>query len=168
MFDRWRAKVSTPPRCARNASVHAPCELENVGRVSSSERQRPPRYGNRMWKTEPEFKRERVAHLASWGRRNKVKGTGRVPHVRAGVRGPKTMAKPTIAFAKSLVNAGYPTSREKQARCGAPGICCRDGVMERSAIELNNYQRNPNVTGNMLTVPVPIPLAELVGEFTQT
>ena len=30
------------------------------------------------------------------------------------------------------------------------------------------YQRNPNVTGNMFTVPVPIPLAELVGEFTQT
>src|ERR1700722_6753142 len=61
MFDRWRAKVSTPPRCARNASVHAPCELENVGRVSSSERQRPPRYGNRIWKKDRGFKRARRA-----------------------------------------------------------------------------------------------------------
>src|SRR5580692_4091541 len=59
MFDRWRAKVSTPPRCARNASVHAPCELENVGRVSSSERQRPPRYRNRLWKKDQEFKHGR-------------------------------------------------------------------------------------------------------------
>jgi hypothetical protein len=30
------------------------------------------------------------------------------------------------------------------------------------------YQRNPNVTGNMPTVPVPIPLAEPFGESTQT
>src|ERR1700722_20113041 len=61
MFDRWRAKVSTPPRCARNASVHAPCELENVGRVSSSERQRPPRYRNRIWKKDQEFKQAQAA-----------------------------------------------------------------------------------------------------------
>src|ERR1700733_7206925 len=30
------------------------------------------------------------------------------------------------------------------------------------------YQRKPNVTGNMPTVPVPIPLAEPFGESTQT
>src|ERR1700722_3229447 len=56
MFDRWRAKVSTPPGCARNSSIHAPCELENVGRVSSSERQRPPRYPRRIGETLRKFK----------------------------------------------------------------------------------------------------------------
>ncbi len=30
------------------------------------------------------------------------------------------------------------------------------------------YQRNPNVTGNMLTVPVPTLLFDVAGEFTQT
>ena len=41
----------------------------------------------------------------------------------------------------------------------------------RRALELRNknpYQRKPNVTGNIFTVPVPTLLFELVGEFTQT
>src|ERR1700722_18478480 len=30
----WRQSISAPRGCARNSSVHALCELENVGRVS--------------------------------------------------------------------------------------------------------------------------------------
>ena len=41
-------------------------------------------------------------------------------------------------------------------------------LLGRSRHVKNHYQRNPNVTGNMFTVPVPTLLFELVGEFTQT
>jgi hypothetical protein len=39
--------------------------LENVGRVSSSERQRPPRYSQRIWEAGAEFKQGRNSKPAS-------------------------------------------------------------------------------------------------------
>jgi hypothetical protein len=33
---------------------------------------------------------------------------------------------------------------------------------------VKTYQRNPNVTGNILTVPVPTLFGEVAGESTQT
>jgi hypothetical protein len=54
--------------------------LENVGRVSSSERRRPPRYTRRIEKAEREFKRGQQLLIVQIGQgATRSKGTGRVP-----------------------------------------------------------------------------------------
>jgi hypothetical protein len=56
----------------------------------------------------------------------------------------------------------YPTSRKKTSEIWGTRELLRYGMRK------NSYQRNPNVTGNIFTVPVPILVFELFGESTQT